>query len=74
MIREKEIVTVDTWASVPQYKTENKLTRLYAEAERIMLNSPRMLIKQQLKFFAGSKWERGLLKRVFVNNGTSDQV
>lgn len=63
MAREKEIVMVDTRASVPPYKTEKKLTRLYAEAERIMFNSPITLIKQQLKFFAGSKWEGGLLRR-----------
>lgn len=63
MTREKDIVTVDTRAGVPLHKTEKKLIRLYAEAERIMFNSPRMLAKQPLDFFAGSKWERGLLKR-----------
>lgn len=63
MTREKEVITVDTRAGVPVHKTEKKLTRLYAEAERIMFNSPRALIKQPLKLFAGSKWERGLLKK-----------
>lgn len=63
MAREKEIVMVDTRASVPPYKTEKKLTGLYAEAERIIFNSLRTLTKQQLKFFAGSKWEGGLLRR-----------
>lgn len=62
MIREKEIVTADTRAGVPPYKTKENLTRLYAEAERIIFNSPRTLIKQPLMFFAGSKWERGLSK------------
>lgn len=63
MTREKEIATVDSRGGVPLHKTEKKLTKLYAEAERIMFNSPRVLAKQPLSLFAGSKWERGLLKR-----------
>lgn len=60
---EKEIATDDIRIGVPLHKTEKTLTKLYAEAERIMFDPPRMLAKQPLKWFMGSKWERGLLSK-----------
>lgn len=63
IIREKELLINDIKIGVPPHKTEKRLIKLYAEAERIIFDSPRALVKQPLGMFAGSRWERGLLSK-----------